>query len=166
MSLVIDPATIADRMAIMEQAYRYCRSVDRLDVPLGHACFHPGSTADFPTYQGSGRGWIDHICEAHKAFLHHSHQVSNVILEIDGDCAGSETYVTACLREMVDGRLIQREFWARYADRWSKRDGGWAIDARVCIVDFASSREIDAIPGDPRAMRDRSDPSYAMLKDT
>lgn len=165
MTLAIDPATLADRMAIMEQAYRYCRSVDRLDVALGHACFHEDSIADFPDYQGSGRGWIDYICEAHKAFLHHSHQVTNVIIELDGDRAGSETYVTACLREDVGGRIVQREFWARYADRWSKRGGGWAIDHRICIVDFGSSREIDPIPGDPRAARGPTDPSHAMLKD-
>ena len=27
---------IADRLAITDQIYRYCRSVDRLDIPLGH----------------------------------------------------------------------------------------------------------------------------------
>ena len=88
-----------------------------------------------------------------------------MIIELDGDRAGSETYVTATLREDVDGRIVQREFWARYADRWSKRDGGWAIDARTCIGDFASSRDIDPIPHDPRSARDRTDPSYAVLKD-
>lgn len=165
MSLAIDPATLADRLAITEQLYRYCRSVDRLDAALGHGCFHADSIANFPTYQGSGRGWIDHICVAHLAFLHHSHQVTNVIIEIDGDRAGSESYVTATLRQDVDGRIIQREFWARYVDTWSRRDGGWAIDRRTCVVDFASSREVDPIPGDPRASRDQADPSCSVFKD-
>ncbi|MGE0284433.1 MAG: nuclear transport factor 2 family protein, partial [Rhizobiaceae bacterium] len=50
---------VADRLAIADKLYKYCRSVDRLDVPLGHSVFHEDSYADFPTYQGPGRGWID-----------------------------------------------------------------------------------------------------------
>jgi hypothetical protein len=89
---------VADRLAITEKIYRYCRSVDRLDVPLGHTVFHPDSYADFGSYKGSGRGWIDYICVEHRKVLHHSHQVSNIVIEIDGDRAGSEAYVTAALR--------------------------------------------------------------------
>jgi hypothetical protein len=70
---------IADRLAITDQIYRYCRSVDRLDVPLGHGVFHSDSYADFGSYKGSGRGWIDFICKEHLKFLHHSHQVTNII---------------------------------------------------------------------------------------
>src|SRR5262245_61098436 len=55
------PQEVADRLEITEQIYRYCRSVDRLDVALGHAVFHPDSYADFSLYKGSGRGWIDYI---------------------------------------------------------------------------------------------------------
>ena len=81
----------ADRLAIMDKIYRYCRSVDRLDVPLGHSVFHEDSYADFSLCKGPGRGWIDHVCQEHLNFLHHSHQVTNIVLEIDGDCAGSES---------------------------------------------------------------------------
>ena len=94
-----DPAALADKWAIQEQIYNYCRSVDRLDVPLGHAVFHEGSYADFPTFKGTGQGWIDDVCKAHLDFLHHSHQVTNVIIHVDGDTAGSEAYVIANLRQ-------------------------------------------------------------------
>lgn len=154
----------ADRLAIMDQIYRYCRAVDRLDVALGHSVFHEHSHADFPTYAGPGRGWIDAVCKAHLDFLHHSHQVTNVIIQVDGDRAGSESYVTATLRQREGDRVIQREFWARYVDRWSRQNGCWAIDRRDCIVDFASTREVEPLPGDPRSRRDPSDPSYAVLK--
>lgn len=154
----------ADRLAIMEQIYRYCRSVDRLDVPLGHRVFHADATAHFGIYQGSGRGWIDFICEEHRKFLHHSHQVTNIVIELSGDRAGSEAYVTAVLRfRAEDGRILQHEVWARYADRWSKRDGVWAIDARECVIDFDSKREVAPIEQHVRTRRDRQDPSYAAL---
>ena len=154
----------ADRLAIMDQLYRYCRSVDRLDVPLGHAVFHPDATAKFPDFDGTGRGWIDHICRQHLNFLHHSHQVTNVVIEIDGERAGSESYVFATLRSAEEGKVVQRQFWARYVDAWSRRDGRWAIDARDCIVDFAAIDEVAPLGEFTRAKRDRGDPSYEVLK--
>lgn len=155
---------IGDRLAITDKIYRYCRSVDRLDVPLGHSVFHPDSYADFGIYKGSGRGWIDYVCKVHLDFIHHSHQVSNVVIEIDGDRAGSETYVTATLRSREGERVIQHEIWARYVDEWSRRDGHWAIDKRECVVDFGSTREVAPTPDDKRSQRDRSDTSYSVLK--
>lgn len=161
----MSPAEVADRLAISDKIYKYCRSVDRLDVPLGHTCFHEDAVADFPTYKGTGRGWIDFICVEHLNFLHHSHQVTNVIIDLHGSGrAGSEAYVTAKLRQMEGEQLMEREFCARYIDAWSKRDGDWAIDRRDCIVDFSASRAVASMGTDPRAMRDRTDPSYQVLK--
>lgn len=164
----------ADRLAILDKIHRYCRSVDRLDVPVGHSVFHEDSTAVFPAWEGSGRGWIDFICAEHRNFLHHSHQVTNVILEIDGDRAGSESYVFATLRReegrREEGRheegtkVIQVQFWGRYIDAWSRRDGEWAIDRRECLVDFGSTAEVTPLPPSERARRDRDDPSYSVLK--
>jgi len=157
-------AEAGDRLAIADKIYRYCRSVDRLDVAVGHSVFHEDSTADFgASYVGTGRGWIDHVCREHLNFLHHSHQVSNIIIELDGDKAGSESYVTATLRRQDGDRVILHEFWARYVDTWSKRNGEWGIDSRHCIVDYGSTREVAALPGDKRGSRDRSDPSYSVL---
>ena len=48
--MAIDPAEmrgLLDRQAITEQIYRYCRAVDRLDIPLGHSVFHEDATADY-----------------------------------------------------------------------------------------------------------------------
>lgn len=156
----------ADRLAIIEQIYRYCRSVDRLDVALGHAVFHEDARADFgASYNGSGRGWIDFICREHRKFLHHSHQVTNIVLELAGDRAGSESYVTATLRSREDdGRILHRQFWARYVDTWSRRDGRWAIDTRECVIDFDALSEATPIASYERARRDRADPSYAALE--
>ncbi|MET0588558.1 MAG: nuclear transport factor 2 family protein [Novosphingobium sp.] len=162
---MIAAGEVADRLAIMEQIYRYCRSVDRLDVPLGHSVFHEDSYADFgASYKGPGRGWIDFICVEHLKYLHHSHQVTNIVIEIDGDRAGSESYVTAKLRSRQGERLIQFEFCARYVDTWSRRDGHWAIDRRECVIDFDSTTDVTPINDNQRARRDRKDPSYSVLK--
>jgi hypothetical protein len=154
---------IADRLAITDQIYRYCRSVDRLDILLGHQVFHSDSYADFGTYKGPGRGWIDYVCAQHLNFLHHSHQVTNIIIELDGKRAGSESYVTATLRSRDASTVLQRQFWARYVDDWSNRDGVWAIDKRECVIDFDSLSKIETINDYDRPRRDSSDPSYRVL---
>jgi hypothetical protein len=156
---------VGDKLAIAEQLYRYCRSVDRLDIALGHSVFHPDSYADFGLYKGTGRGWIDFICQEHRRFLHHSHQVTNIIIEVMGDSAGSESYVTATLRAREGAKLMQRQFWARYVDRWSRRDSHWAIDRRECVIDFASIGEVSALGDHQRSRRDESDPSYEVLSE-
>lgn len=158
-------AQLADKHAITEQIYRYCRSVDRLDVPLGQSVFHEDATADYgPTgYRGTGRGAIEWICAAHRQLLFHSHQVSNILIELDGDRAGSESYVAATLRMERGGKLMHMEIWARYCDGWSRRGGVWRIDHRDTVIDYDSVREVTPMHAHGRARRDETDLSYAAL---
>jgi hypothetical protein len=157
---------LLDRQAITDLIFRYCRSVDRLDISLGHSVWHDDATADYgaDVYQGEGRGAIDHICAQHRRMLHHSHQVSNILIDLDGDRAGSETYVTASLRGYRNEQLIQMTIWARYVDRWSRRDGRWGLDHRLVIRDFDEVREVTPLHQHDVGRRDRSDPSYGVLE--
>lgn len=166
MSTNAEAQAVADRLAITDLIYRYCRSVDRLDVPLGHSIWHEDGHADYgkDVYQGNGRGVIDYICAQHLHTLYHTHQVGNVLLEVNGDRAGSETYVTANLRVQRDEQLLQMSVWGRYIDSWSRRDGRWGLDKRIAIRDFDEVREVKALHENDVGRRDRSDPSYAVLK--
>ena len=105
------------------------------------------------------------MCKEHLNFLHHSHQVTNILIQVDGERAGSEAYVIANLRQMDGERLINRMFSARYIDQWSKRSGHWAIDRRGCVVDFSEIREVTSLGEDARSARDSTDPSYDVLKE-
>lgn len=158
---------LADRRAITDLIYRYCRSVDRLDVPLGHSIWHEDGYADYGAdyYQGPGKGVIDLICGHHRGTLHHSHQVANILIDLDGDRAGSEAYCTASLRVMRGDRLMQITVWNRYIDRWSRRDGRWGLDKRVSVRDFDEIREVTEMQRHVAGTRDRKDPSYAVLRD-
>jgi hypothetical protein len=158
---------IADRHEITELIHRYCRSVDRLDAPLGHSIWHADGTADYgDVYRGSGRGVIDLICAQHLHALHHSHQVSNIVIELDGDRAGSECYVTAALRLRNAEQVQQITVWGRYVDRWSRRAGRWGLDERLAIRDFDEIRTVTPLFEHDTGRRDRSDPSYAVLRET
>ena len=154
-----------DREAVTDLIYRYCRAMDRIDHELGYSIWHDDGTADYgaDVYVGSGRGFIDHVCAAHSGLLAHSHQVTNIIIEIDGDRAGSEAYVTATLRMMRGEALTQMMVWSRYIDSWSKRDGRWGIDHRIAVIDFDEIRPVTPMRTTSRGTRDRDDPSYAVL---
>jgi hypothetical protein len=168
---MIDPSTLqqlADRQVITELIYRYCRSVDRLDIPLGHSIWHEDAIADYGEafYQGDGRGVIDLICAQHLHTLHHSHQVSNIIIDLQGDRASSESYVTASLRVRRGEQLQHMTVWSRYIDHWSRRMGRWGLDKRIAIRDFDEIRDVVAMSDYRVTRRDRSDPSYAALSES
>jgi hypothetical protein len=166
MPLRPDPATLADKQAITELIYTYCRAVDRLDAPLGHSIFHEGAYADYSKgdYQGPGTGKIDHICEQHLHLTSHSHQVSNILIEVDGDEAGSESYVHGTMRFEEGGKHIQISVWGRYLDKWEKRDGCWGIVHRMVVFEHDERREVTPLGMELRSTRDANDPSYEFLK--
>lgn len=161
-----DVQGLLDRQAITDLLYRYCRAVDRLDVPLGRSIWHEDAIADYGDsfYQGDGRGVIDLICAQHHGLLHHSHQLSNILIEVDGDSAGSESSVTATLRLQRGDTLVQMMVWSRYVDQWSRRDGCWGLEKRIAIRDFDEIRDVTEMQRHATGTRNRSDPSYTVLR--
>jgi hypothetical protein len=156
---------IADRMAISDVIYRYCRAMDRIDAELGYSVWHEDGEADYGViYRGGGRGFVDWICGVHRTMLAHSHRVTNVLITLDGDKAASESYVMTTLRRKDGDRLLQTTAWGRYLDRWSRRARRWAIDRRVYVHDFDEVREITETALQGAGRRDRDDPSYRVLE--
>ena len=153
--------SIADRMAISDVIHRYCRAMDRIDVELGCSVWHADGEADYGViYRGSGRGFVEWMCGVHRSMLALSHRVTNLLIESDGDGARSESCVVATLRRKDGDRLLQTTAWGRYLDRWSRREGRWAIDRRVYLHDFDEVREITGSTLPETGRRDRADPSY------
>ena len=152
---------LAAKDEIREQIYNYARGLDRMDRELATRVWHPDGTANYiGAYEGTGAGFVDMVWPFHEQLTAHSHQITNVLIEVDGDTAVSEAYVMASLHtQTADGAttLLVR---SRYADTWSKRDGRWAIDHRTAITDFRTT-SVAADPGEPtEGRRDRGDPSY------
>ena len=157
--------TLADKQAITDLIYRYCRSMDRIDAELGYSLWHDDAVADYgDTYRGSGRGFIDFVCEQHRGLVAQSHQITNISIQVDGDRAGSEAYVFATVRMQAGEQLKQIYVWGRYVDEWARRDGRWAIAKRVTLIDFDEIRDVVPLTAAGQGRRDRSDPSYAVLR--
>lgn len=163
--MVDDWQCVSDRQAITEQLYRYCRAVDRLDRVLGYSIWHDGAEADYGDfYRGDGPGVIDLICNQHQYLLCHSHQLSNILIELNGEFAASESYVTANLRLQQGEQLQQMTVWSRYIDQWSKRGGKWGIEQRIAVRDFDEIREVAPISlSATEGFRDSRDPSYGLF---
>ena len=167
MSLEPTPAELRamlDRQQISELIYTYCRAVDRIDPELGYTVWHDGAQADYGRiYQGDARGLIDHICAAHRRAIAHSHQITNILIQLDGERARSEAYIISAMRFMHEGALKQVTTRGRYLDQWSRRAGRWGADKRFFVNDFDELRPVTPAFVPPRFALDRSDPSYALF---
>lgn len=158
--------TLLDRQAITDVIYRYSRAMDRMDVELGYSLFHDDAVVDYGDfYQGPAREVIDRSCAQHEKALCHSHQMTGIVIELNGDSAGSETYQTTNVRFEQDGDVKQITIWGRYIDTWSKRNGRWAMDKRIALQDFDEIRDVTPLTShEKEGRRDRSDVSYTVLK--
>jgi hypothetical protein len=176
----MEPAVVGllARQAITEQLHRYCRGIDRMDAELTRSVWHPDGTADYGgLYRGSASGFVDWLWPVHAAMVGHRHEVSNILIELDGERAFSETYVFVTLRTSEpDGSMTDIVGQGRYLDQWDCRDGVWAIAHRDYISDLSHtyvveqrdvSRHLPPAGGAATrrtSRRDRSDHSYAVLE--
>jgi hypothetical protein len=178
---MISDRDLAAKQEITEVIYRYCRGLDRFDREMFESVWHSDATVDYGiTFQGTAAGLVDHFWESHLKLTGHSHQVTNILIEVTGDHAVSESYCIGTLWKVNDaGVLTKLHAVGRYLDRWSCREDVWAIDHRRFLYDavFPSSHPVPADttgdyimslaakrdPMETAGRRDRTDPSYEVL---
>jgi hypothetical protein len=159
------------KQEIRDAHSRYCRAMDRRDEALAASIWHAGGTADYgEIFKGSGAGFAAWVTETHGNFDRHSHQINNVLVEVDssGEQAVSEAYVTVALWTLPDvmGAVTQVTSRGRYLDRWERRDGRWGIAARHYVEDFTTAQQLAAdevYPASKASRRDPDDPSYELF---
>ncbi|QTH21421.1 nuclear transport factor 2 family protein [Rhizorhabdus wittichii] len=155
--------------AIMRLIHTYPRGLDRLDKELLLSIGHADATVDFPgMFSGSWAGFVDWLMAAHTDMLYNRHTIGNVLIEVDGDKAVSETTATAHLVvKRADGDIENRETHSRYLDSWRLDGGRWWLAGRRTLRDY---RSIDIITPERFAATTsyvhaadvgRDDPSYA-----
>ena len=157
---------LLDRQAILDCIYRYCRGVDRFDRDLVLSVYHPDATDDHGEFVGSPEAFVDWAFAYHqKHQISHHHMILNHSCELDGDTAHTESYWVFLAENRVKPNTLAA---GRYIDRMEKRDGRWAIAARVCIVESVNDLTPEDMPEEARAhmaaygpsTRDKDDVSY------
>lgn len=160
-----DLATLLDERAITAQLTAYCRSMDRCDHALGYGVFHDDAVLDYGVmYQGGARGFVDATLKAHLSLESHLHRISNITIAVNGDRAGSETYVEGIFRGVAQGAPFEMRTCGRYVDQWEKRGGRWAISKRIYVHTTDSMKSGETPRYAVGGARDDSDPSYVALK--
>jgi ketosteroid isomerase-like protein len=133
---------LQDRQAIQDCLARYSRGIDRLDRELLLSVYHPDAVDDHGVFVGSPAEFVDWAIAMHTAtHLSHQHCVLNSTVDLDGDVAHVETYYLFAGMNRAGEPLAVSG--GRYVDRFEKREGRWAIAARVCVRDWAP---LDAVP--------------------
>ncbi|MES2977363.1 MAG: nuclear transport factor 2 family protein [Pseudomonadota bacterium] len=160
------------KQAIYEQIVRYPRGLDRGDRDLLLSIAHPGArmrfgSREFPSWEA----YVDWLIKAHDEMKGNNHRMSNILIEVNGDRAVSETTGTATLLVPKEGNpKLFEERWmhSRYLDTWSRKNGKWALDSRHTVSDY---RRVLDVPADLVNSRyevightGRNDPSYPLFE--
>ena len=136
---------LRDRAQIHEVELRYMRGFDRRDEALLSSAFWPDAQLSYPGAKMYGvkdfaaRHWPAH---AKVSTIHNNHLLTNEFVEISGDTAHVETYVTQFTTLQDGGSLTGRKsarshiVSGRYIDRLDRRNGEWRIAVREFIPHF------------------------------
>lgn len=162
---------LRDRQEITDVLYRASRAVDRGDIALMESCFHPDGLDYRGVANGPAANSRDALRAVPMAVLFHA--TTNVLIELDGDVANTESYVTAFHHHDAAPGIPERDelIRARYVDRFERRDGCWKIACRITVWDWSgmnlsSKTWFEAVEDaglEPRFIygrRDREDASY------
>lgn len=158
---------LLDKQAITEVLHRYCRAIDRYDASLLASVYHEDAMDYHGVYNGPIAGFVEALRGKPGLYVATSHKVSNILIELDGDVARSETYLNAMhRRETADG-LVDDFLHCRYLDRFERRNGEWRIAKRTVVYDWGITQPAIArawwtdLPGDyVFGTKDDNDPLY------
>jgi SnoaL-like domain len=131
---------IEDRQAIYDVIVRYCRGVDRSDPDLVLAAFHDDAIDNHFGVLLPFREAIGTLKTARSGAppskTTSMHNICNVLIELHGDIARCESYVTVIVRIPQDGGAIDWTHAGRYLDRFERRGGEWRIALRNVVYDL------------------------------
>lgn len=132
---------LAARTEIHDVLLRYCRGLDRVDMALVRGAFHADAYIHFPEslHVGGAEGFFQFLTAEMPRFERTMHFLGNSLIEFDGpDTAYVETYLQADHQgsERHHWKNETVKLWARYLDRFERRDGIWLIAERRLMVDW------------------------------
>jgi ketosteroid isomerase-like protein len=157
-----------DKEEIRETIYRFARGLDRCDESLLRAVFHADATDDHGVFRGTATDFVTWVLPVLRGMTRTQHTIGNVLIELAGERAFSESYFTAYHRVVEAGAERDLVAAGRYLDRFEKRAGTWRIVHRHAVYDWSTNLPAsDDAWGRPpqvalldRGRRDPTDASY------
>lgn len=130
---------LAAHAEIKQVLYRYCRGVDRGDAALIAACYTPDATDYHGGWVGLGKDFGTYLVPSmDQAASVGQHNITNVLIELDGDKAAVESYFFAFHPQPAADAPVHHIFVAgRYLDRFALHEGKWLIAERRVVIDFS-----------------------------
>ncbi len=159
---------IADRMAIEEVIHTHSRGIDRCDRACIESAYWPEAEVAYGAFDGRAHDFAAMVVQALQGgYELTQHCVGNVLIELDGHQARSETYVSAY--HLQNGATEEMYFSGRYLDRHEKRDDAWKIIHRTVVMDWSrqwpvvDERDNPLFAGFAKGARLDDDPLHAFL---
>lgn len=126
---------LAHRVAIEQILYSHCRGVDRADPEILKAAYWPEAEVAYGGYNGAAHPFCEILPESIKRYRATHHQVSNILIERQGNNAVVESYVTAYHHQPA-GDATEMTYFGRYIDHMQLREDRWKILFRHVVMDW------------------------------
>ncbi|MDE0368433.1 MAG: nuclear transport factor 2 family protein [Gammaproteobacteria bacterium] len=161
---------LADRLAIQDVLAQHSRGVDRADGAILKSAYWPDATVAYGGFNGPAHEFCAGLPEGMRQYAATQHSITNVAIELRGDEARVETYVTAYhYRADEEGQDTEMTYLGRYLDRMEKRGDVWKISHRQAVMDWNQNTDASSILEGPpfdglaRGGRHPEDPLYEHL---
>ncbi len=159
---------LAAESEIRETLYRYCRGIDRRQYDLVRSCYHPDAIDSHGMIEAGVEEFLQFVETAAARLERSMHFIGNIMIELDGDTARSESYVIATHRgrpKPDDPDSAQdHTLGVRYIDDWERRDGQFRISHRRCVFEWSKTSAVGSAEAFPsaylRGQPDGSDPVF------
>ena len=125
------------KQEISDAMMRYCRGIDRHDEDLIRSVYHEDAYDDHG-FGGGAPAWdmAKAYGQPSSVYKAAQHFIGNLLVEVDGETAASETYFIALQRFEHDEMDYDFVIAGRYLDRWERRDEVFKISRRTLVWDW------------------------------
>ena len=162
-------AEVADRLAIQDVLAQHSRGLDRACEATLKSAYWPDAEVAYGGFNGSAHQFCQMLPGSIKRYAATRHAITNTAIDLRGDEARVETYVTAYHYLAAEAGDAEMTYLGRYLDRMEKRGEIWKIAHRRVVMDWNQNAAATAILEGPpfdglaRGKRHPDDPLYAHL---
>jgi hypothetical protein len=134
------------RQDIHDALMRYCSGIDRGDLALVLSAFHDDALDNHSgVVETAVERFTRTVVEGGPIWT--SHNIGNILIQLNGASAVSQSCFTAWHRLDIEGRTYDWVIAGRYLDRFECRAGDWRISYRTVVYDCQRFDEVQPIPG-------------------